>query len=522
MSVKPSNSTTIPKSSITRRDLLLLAGAAAGSGLAPVVSGAAEPPGGKHLSAEFFYRPVDAWSLDFIPLYANGKFQLFYLLDWRDVAGHGEGTPWYRISTADFVHFEEHGEMLRRGSVSEQDLYVYTGSVIQTPDGFHIFYTGCNPHLEEGKLRQAVMHAVSKDMQTWTKLPEHTFFAPTDKYERDDWRDPFVFWNSETNEYNMLVLARHKEGIPRRRGLIALCSSKDLLNWQAQEPFYSPDLYSAHECPDLFKMGDWWYLIFSEVSEKVRTRYRMSRSLRGPWITPRRDDFDGCAFYAGKSASDGQNRFLFGWNPTRQGAKDSGIWDFGGNLVVHELFQEKDGQLGVKIPKSVADAFTKTAPLSFESSSGKFQYNNGVLQLDARETFVAVAAGAQPRLCRINATAKFAKDTKDFGLMFRTSKNFEKSYYIRLEPQNNRLVFDMWPRDKAYVPPQMGELERPLDLSGSGSVNMTILIDGNKGVAYINDTIAMNFRAYDLPEGNWGFFATDGRATFSNIGINTL
>jgi len=40
-----------------------------------------------------------------------------------------------------------------------------------------------------------------------------------------------------------------------------------------------------------------------------------------------------------------QESVLFGWNPTRSGAKDKGDWDWGGNLVVHELFQEKDGQL---------------------------------------------------------------------------------------------------------------------------------------------------------------------------------
>src|SRR5690242_311385 len=61
---------------------------------------------------DFFYKPADAWAADFIPLYDNGEFQLFYLLDWRDKEKHGEGTPWYRISTSDFVNFSEHGEML--------------------------------------------------------------------------------------------------------------------------------------------------------------------------------------------------------------------------------------------------------------------------------------------------------------------------------------------------------------------------------------------------------------------------
>ena len=45
---------------------------------------------------DFFYRPANAWVGDFIPLYDNGIFQLFYLLDWRDKENHGEGI--YLIS----------------------------------------------------------------------------------------------------------------------------------------------------------------------------------------------------------------------------------------------------------------------------------------------------------------------------------------------------------------------------------------------------------------------------------------
>src|SRR5690242_17107979 len=67
-------------------------------------------------SEQFFYRPKNAWAGDFIPMYAEGKFQLFYLHDFRNAEEHGEGVPWYRLSTTDFVKFEEHGEVLARGS----------------------------------------------------------------------------------------------------------------------------------------------------------------------------------------------------------------------------------------------------------------------------------------------------------------------------------------------------------------------------------------------------------------------
>ncbi|HEX5151065.1 MAG TPA: family 43 glycosylhydrolase [Parafilimonas sp.] len=471
---------------------------------------------------DFFYKPVDAWAADFIPLYDNGIFQLFYLLDWRDSKNHGEGTPWYRVSTTDFVNFTEHGEMLARGSVTEQDLYVFTGSAIKANGQYHIFYTGHNPHLrQKGKPEQGVMHAVSNDMMKWKKNPEQTFFAPGDKYEPNDWRDPFVFWNEELKEYNMLLAARFKTGIPRRRGLTALCASKDLVKWEVREPFYAPALYFTHECPDLFRMGDWWYLVFSEFTDLVRTRYVMSRSLGGPWITPQRDDFDGHAFYAAKTASDGNKRFIFGWNPTRSDEKDNGNWNWGGNLVVHEVQQQSNGELTVRAPQTVSDAFANKSNYSFANNIGNVKVENGSVMLSAAGTFAASLAGKLPDRCKITAAVQFEENTKECGLMLRCSDDMDKAYYIRLEPRQNKLVFDMWPRDRSEVF-NMVELSRDISLTAGTPVTMEVFIEGHKGVAYVNNIIAMNFRAYDLPEGNWGVFAMEGNATFKDISVSTL
>lgn len=74
-----------------------------------------------------FYKPNGAWVGDLIPFYKDGSFRLFYLHDWRENKSiHGEGTSWFELRTSDFVHYEEMGEMLKHGSVSEQDLNCYT------------------------------------------------------------------------------------------------------------------------------------------------------------------------------------------------------------------------------------------------------------------------------------------------------------------------------------------------------------------------------------------------------------
>jgi beta-fructofuranosidase len=507
------------------------------SGMFPFIAGnlAANPPVNKnkieplkgipHPLAEprdFFYRPEGAWAGDFVPMYAEGKFQLFYLHDWRNAEEYGEGVPWYRLSTTDFVTFEEHGQVIPRGKKEDQDLFIFTGSAIKGPDKYHIFYTGHNHHLAEAKKpMQAVMHATSDDLQHWTKIPEHTFTAPADKFEQNDWRDPFVFFNEETKEYNMLLAARVNKGIPRRRGVTALCTSPDLIKWDVKENFYVPNQFITHECPDLFKMGDWWYLVFSEYCDVYATRYRMSRSIKGPWLTPKQDTFDGHAFYAAKTASDGKRRFVFGWNPTRSDAKDSGSWNWGGNLVVHEVLQQSNGELTVRVPDTVRKAFNKPIQQEFKSGTGETIGAKKEIEIKADGIFNAFAAGKMPEKCRISATVVFDKPPRNFGCMLRSSDDLDKGYYIRLEPNRNRLVYDMWPRTTNELP-QMAEFERVVTFKPGAPVLIEIFTDKSMGMVYINHSVAMNFRAYDIPEGNWGFFVTEGTARFKNIELATL
>ena len=95
---------------------------------------------------------------------------------------------------------------------------------------------------------------------------------------------------------------------PGRRGCVGLCKSADLHHWECCEPLYAPHAsMSAYECPDMFYENGWWYLIFSQFTDRFQTIYRMSRSCHGPWKRPKTDSFDGRAFYAAKK--------LRGWKP---------------------------------------------------------------------------------------------------------------------------------------------------------------------------------------------------------------
>ena len=56
-----------------------------------------------------------------------------FLKDYRNGYVFGEGCPWCFLETKDLIHMKDHGPVLLRGKTTEQDLYVFTGSIIKNP-----------------------------------------------------------------------------------------------------------------------------------------------------------------------------------------------------------------------------------------------------------------------------------------------------------------------------------------------------------------------------------------------------
>jgi beta-fructofuranosidase len=183
--------------------------------------------------------------------------------------------------------------------------------------------------------------------------------------------------------------------------------------------------------------------------------------------------------------------------------------------------QQPNGELGVRVPASVSKAFNKPLRQELKTAEGNSLGLQKQVKIKAQGKFNAVMGGVLPDTCKLSTSVIFTENTKDFGCMLRCSDDLENAYYIRLEPWKNRMVFDMWPRTTNEVS-QMVELERSLKLTPGKPLTMQVFIDGNKGVAYVNDLVAMNFRAYNLKEGKWAFFVSQGSAIFSNMEVSTL
>lgn len=484
---------------------------------------------------EIFYKPANGWVGDLIPFSHDGQFYLYYLHDTRNGKNeddYGFGTTWNLLITKDGVQIEDKGIVLPTGSDEDVDRSCYTGCVLQGKDGaFHMFYTAQNHHnprfCRDGRSIQYVMHATSKDLIHWEKHYGSVMHADESIYEIFDWRDPYVFYNEQEQCYNMLLAARRQGASQKNGGCIALCRSHDLWNWEVCEPFYAPNTYMTHECPDLFQMGDWWYLVYSTFSERFVTHYRMSRSVSGPWTAPVEDSFDGRAFYAAKTAALDGKRWAFAWTPSKRGNVDAGQWDWGGTLVMHTLTQLPDGRLTVNVPPNIRGRFTERQPL--HTADQTLFDENTPFRICAEDAASALPLKQLPRQCLIEADISFDAGIRNFGIAIRQDDAYADGYYFRLEPFYNRIVFDLWPRrkpgvnqwyldgDKPFVP----ELERPYQMTHLRRVHLCLLVDGDICTLYVDNAVALTTRTYDLTGEGWSFFAFDGSIQIENIRLLT-
>lgn len=464
------------------------------------------------MAKHVFYKPSDGWSGDYIPFYWDGKFRLFYLLDEHKPNGHLDGVPWCLVETKDFVNFDPKGVMIPYGSKEDQDRCIYTGSILRAQDRFHIFYTGHNPYKrQQGLPEEKVMHAVSDDLYHWTKLPEHTFQSP-EGYELHDWRDPFVFFDDSDGLYHMLLAARLNRGAAPRRGCTAHLTSEDLIQWTLKNPIWAPESYFTHECPDLFKMGDWYYLIFSEFSDINRTRYVMSKSMYGPWIAPQNDVFDTRPYYAAKSWSDGDKRYLFGWISTRAEEDDFSGFRWAGSLAVHELYALENGELACREPESIARSWkADQKALIFEDGEPSVHCPNG--------TSVVYTAEDMPSTYRIEADISFEEGVHSFGLLLRADPEADTGYALNFEPNAHSVNFFIKPRLN-YRHFNAEGLNRTFHMESGKKYHLTVTVDDTIAVAYIDDKIAFSTRMYSVSGAKLGLYALHGGMTLHDARVS--
>lgn len=460
-----------------------------------------------------FYTSPEGRMGDIIPFYEDGEFKLFFL-----------NNGWCCVSTRDNLHFENEYRTSIHGG---------TGSIVKVDGLYHLFY--CKfPNYPYP--RQQVWHATGTDLVHWTEHPEDTFTPDGDIYLMSDWRDPHVIWNEEEQCWWML-LAAQKQGKTMRRGCVGLCVSHDLVHWEYREPLYAPATnQSAHECPDIFQWGDWWYLTYSVYTDRFQTLYRMSKSPKGPWITPDVDTFDTRCFYAAKHGTDGTNHFLYGWNPTREKniwnfnpqknyGMDYNTWDWGGTMIVHRLLQREDGTLSVAPPEAVDKAFVASVRPEIRPINGEWQVGEASASVTSPYGYASLMMNRVPHLCKLEMDVRFDQAPREFGVALQVDNDFAMGYYLLFEPRRGRVQYKTGLRmyeDGGKMFPYDIEQERPFAWEAGRTYHVRLFVQDSILLLYLDDTIALGTRMLDRTNGSFGLFVSEGSAAFENISLRVM
>ena len=464
------------------------------------------------------YQHPDTWFGDCMPLYARNAFQLFHQRDTRRPGPFGEPFGWALTRTTDFVTYEDLGDVLLRGADDEQDQFIFAGSVFEAHGRFYAMYTGFNRDFSaQGRPAQVLMLATSDDLVTWTKTRRQVV-PPQPGYDPDNWRDPFVLFDDEAGHW-LLILGARREGDLVRSGRTVWLTSPDLETWQFRGDFWAPELYSMHEMPDLFRMGDWWYLLTTEYSDRSTTVYRMSRSLHGPWSAPIDDAFGGRTYYAARSAADGDHRYLFGWVPTKEGDRDLGSQQWGGTLVVHRIVQRPDGSLGVAPAPGVAARFDSRPVTLTHEARGSTAGPKPGLRLERADGAASARLSAEPGPAwQLTAWLTIADGTRSVALRFAEEDSTGDAYAFTLRPGHHLITFDKVPNYPWFRYDARGH-DRPWSVGSDGRHHLRLIIDGDLATLYLDD-LALNARFHDRRGHGIGLEVIDGAVTLGDVTLS--
>ena len=447
----------------------------------------------------------------------DGTLELYYLYD-TDHNGQGY-HPIYKYSTDDLVGFDDHGMVLNFGQMSDPDPALGTGSVMQDADGlYHLFYTGHNDTGNGGRGKECVMHATSTDRENWVKDGEPLFFAP-EGYSKDDFRDPEVFWVEEDQCYWLLMAANENT----LGGVVVKYVSDDLRNWEFIGPIFAPlDQYMC-ECPDLFCIGDTWYLTYSW---DCVTYYAIGDSMEGPFVPPRDNILDGkgsmegsgFVFYAAKTAQIGDDIYLCGWLGRAGLSADSGIYQWAGSVMNHQLVQHEDGTLGVKAPETFDDYFTVEKPITAAALEGDVTIDGNTITLQAEEYGYALAdMGTRPATMTLECDVTM-DDGGRVGFAFGGSDQDETYTALCLDGRENLLHYEGYEIDELvkYEPAAFTKF----DFSRSETHHVKLVCENEIVVLYVDDVKALSSRiTHSINGAHIGVFTDGCGATFSDISM---
>lgn len=177
----------------------------------------------------------------------------------------------------------------------EQSLWA--GGVAHRDGQFVLYYTGVT---ETREASSQIGRAFSRDLRLWSKddaNPILTLSAGNPYYSDEPvhcFRDPYPMMIN--GKRYLLIGAKDKAQPEGKRGCIGFIEERIDGRFTFHPPLFSPGSYNVLECPALYTIGTYWYLLFGDDTKKV-FRYARADQPLGPFIEPRENQLLPENFY---------------------------------------------------------------------------------------------------------------------------------------------------------------------------------------------------------------------------------
>lgn len=461
---------------------------------------------------QLFPTSHDAWVGDVMPMSDGEELKLYYLYD-TDHNGPLYHPIWL-FTTDNLYEYHDKGLAVNYGpDLDAPDSAIGTGCVIQDKEGkYHCFYTGHNDTApSKGMDKECVMHAVSDDGLSWKKIPQDTFYAP-DHYSSDDFRDPQVLWNEEEGCWWLIIAARDE----KLGGIVARYRSDDLTTWTLMDPLFAPKKQHMLECPDLFKMGDKYYLFYSW---DCVTYYAVSDHIGGPFVQAADPVLasTGFSYYAAKTAELNGTRYLCGWIGRKFEPTDTGTYSWAGTMMNHELVLKADGTLGVREPHTFSEYFTQEKPITAVDTSGTAETTGNGFKVSSpdKKTVSLVNFGQREPVFMLETDVTFTEEGF-LGFCFGKDREYNKYTGVVVDAKYDALHYEGSVLARmAYVDPLVKTDYR---LDPGKTYHLKLVMENEIATLYVDDAKVLCIRVYKaIDGGDIGIFAVNTDAEFTNM-----
>lgn len=248
------------------------------------------------------FEPKTGWINDPNGLiYFRGRYHAFF--QHNPFAPKWDRMHWGHAVSDDLIHWEELPIALYPDQPYEDDGGCFSGSAVEKDGRLYLFYTSVS---HDRKQTQSM--AYSDDGIHFVKHPENPVIGEN-PLGYEDFRDPKVV---RIEDHWYMVVGTGDAST----GKVLLFTSADLLSWEYVGVLFEGEQY-AHciECPDFFRLGDKYVLMFSKINETERAAHFVV----GDFADGRLVNYQVCRpewgpdFYAPQTFFGTDRRILIAW-----------------------------------------------------------------------------------------------------------------------------------------------------------------------------------------------------------------